>query len=43
MKNFVSNLKIEKIGFKAKISLEEGIRELTSVFKNNKKKFINNY
>jgi nucleoside-diphosphate-sugar epimerase len=40
---FVSNLKIEKKGFKAKISLEEGIRELTSVFKNNKKKFINNY
>ncbi len=40
---FVSNLKIEKKGFKAKVSLEEGIRELIHVFTNNKKKIINNY
>jgi len=40
---FVSNLKIEKKGFKAKVSLDEGIRELTHVFMNNKKKIINNY
>jgi len=40
---FVSNLKIEKKGFKAKVSLDEGIRELTHVFTNNKKKIINNY
>ena len=40
---FVSNLKIEKKGFKAKISLNEGIKELICVFKNNSKKIINNY
>jgi nucleoside-diphosphate-sugar epimerase len=40
---FVSNLKIEKKGFRAKISLDEGIEELVNVFKNNKKKIINNY
>ncbi len=40
---FVSNKKIEKKGFKAKISLEQGIKELIQVFKNNKKKIINNY
>ena len=40
---FVSNLKIEKKGFKAKISLNEGIKELINVFKNNSKKIINNY
>jgi len=40
---FVSNKKIEKKGFKAKISLDEGIKELIPIFKNNKKKIVNNY
>ena len=40
---FVSNKKIEKKGFKAKINLEEGIKELLLYFKNNKDKIINNY
>ena len=40
---FVSNAKIEKKGFVAKISLEQGIKELIQVFKNNSNKVINNY
>ena len=40
---FVSNKKIERKGFKARISLDHGIKELIQVFKNNKKKIINNY
>ena len=40
---FVSNKKIEKKGFAAKISLDQGISELIQVFRNNKKKIINNY
>ena len=40
---FVSNKKIEKKGFKAKISLEEGITELLQIFTYDKNKVINNY
>ena len=40
---FVSNKKIEKKGFTAKISLDQGIGELIQVFRNNDKKIINNY
>ena len=40
---FVSNVKIEKKGFVAKISLDQGIKELIQVFRNNNKKIINNY
>lgn len=40
---FVSNKKIEKAGFKAKISLEEGIKELADIFSNCDIKFNNNY
>jgi len=40
---FVSNKKIEKKGFKAKIKLDEGIEELFKVFKNSNIKINNNY
>ena len=40
---FVSNKKIEKKGFKAQISLEDGISELIQIFTNDKNKVINNY
>ena len=40
---FVSNKKIEKAGFKAKITLEEGIEELANIFSNCDIKFNNNY
>jgi len=40
---YVSNKKIEKKGFKAKISLENGISELITLFKVDSKKVINNY
>ena len=40
---FVSNAKIERSGFKAKVSLDRGIEELLGVFKNSEIKFINNY
>ena len=40
---FVSNKKIERKGFKATISLDEGISELIQIFTNDKNKVINNY
>ncbi len=40
---FVSNKKIERKGFKARISLDEGISELIQIFTNDKNKVINNY
>jgi nucleoside-diphosphate-sugar epimerase len=40
---FVSNRKIEKKGFKAKIRLELGISELINYFQNSNEKIINNY
>ena len=40
---FVSNAKIERAGFKPKITLDRGIEELLGVFKNSEIKFINNY
>ena len=40
---FVSNKKIEKKGFKAKVSLDRGIKELLKVFLNSEIKIRNNY
>ena len=40
---FVSNKKIEKKGFKAKIKIEQGIKELVKLFSQNKVKIVNNY
>ena len=40
---FVSNKKIEKKGFKAKTSLDQGIDELITLFNVDNKKVINNY
>ena len=40
---YVSNKKIEKKGFKPKIKIEEGIKELIKIFTHNKERIINNY
>ena len=40
---YVSNKKIERKGFKAKVSIEKGINELIQVFSHSKEKIINNY
>ena len=40
---FVSNKKIEKKGFKARTSLDQGIEELITLFNVDNKKIINNY
>ena len=40
---FVSNKKIERKGFKAKTSVENGIRELIDVFSYSNEEIINNY
>ena len=40
---FVSNKKIEKMGFKAKVKIEDGIDELIKVFTYSKEKIVNNY
>ena len=40
---YVSNKKIEKIGFKPKVNLDEGIKELLTIFHNDPNKIINNY
>ena len=40
---YVSNKKIEKKGFKAKIKIESGINEMISVFTNTKENIVNNY
>ena len=40
---FVSNEKIEKKGFKPKITIEQGIDELIRVFSYSKERIINNY
>jgi len=40
---YVSNKKIEKKGFKAKVRIEDGIKELIHIFTDNTEKIINNY
>ena len=40
---YVSNKKIEKKGFKPKVTIEDGIKELIQVFTYSKEKIINNY
>ena len=40
---YVSNKKIERMGFKAKVKIEDGIGELINVFTHSKENIINNY
>jgi len=40
---YVSNKKIEKKGFKAKVKIEDGIKELINIFTHSTDKIINNY
>ena len=40
---YVSNKKIEKKGFKAKVRIEDGIKELINIFTHSTDKIINNY
>lgn len=40
---FVSNKKIESLGFKARVSLDRGIKEMLNIFKNSRLKINNNY
>jgi len=40
---YVSNRKIERKGFKAKVRIEDGIEELIKIFRYNKEKITNNY
>ena len=40
---YVSNKKIERKGFKAKISLDDGIKESLRIYKTNPRKYKNNY
>jgi len=40
---YVSNRKIEKMGFKPKVKIEDGIKELIKIFIHSKEKIINNY
>tara|TARA_B110000438_G_scaffold301142_1_gene355268 strand:- start:1056 stop:1991 length:936 start_codon:yes stop_codon:yes gene_type:complete len=40
---YVSNKKIESKGFKAKVKIEDGIKELIDVFTYSKEKIVNNY
>ena len=40
---YVSNRKIEKKGFKPKVKIEDGIKELIKIFIHSKEKIINNY
>ena len=42
-KTVFKNKKIEKKGFKAKASLEQGIEELIDLFSTDNKKIVNNY
>ena len=40
---YVSNRKIERMGFKAKITLEQGIKELVEIFSRSNTEIKNNY